>query len=141
MKARSGDCESLEFKPTVVWLLTVPSTGSSRFRLRFIYKPEFNISYKLTSGPSEDSDIIVFDVRLKTLWVLGYPQRVLRRLRSGCANAQCDLNNCWAHMQYCRKCSALVNMRLPSCSFCCLFGFVVVRLLVAFRNHFSYNST
>ena len=45
-----------------------------------------------------------FTVRLKTFWILGYPQSALRRLRSDCADAQTDLSLRWAHQRSCRKC-------------------------------------
>ena len=45
----------------------------------------------------------VFAVRMKRLWILGYPQSAMRRLWSDCADAQADLSLRWARMQYCRK--------------------------------------
>ena len=68
-----------------------------------IIEPGHSISYKIDCAPSEDSDqtarprslIRVFAVRMKTLWVLGYPQSALRRFWSDCA----DLILCWVHRQ------------------------------------------
>ena len=45
----------------------------------------------------------VFAVRLKTFYILGYPQNVLQRLWSDCADAQADPSLRFAQAQYCRK--------------------------------------
>ena len=42
--------------------------------------------------------IFFFNVGLKTLWILGYPQRALRRLWSDCADAQADLSSLGANV-------------------------------------------
>ena len=39
-----------------------------------------------------------FFVRMKKLFILGYPNCAKRRFWSGCANAQSNLNPHWAHM-------------------------------------------
>ena len=51
-----------------------------------------------------------FRFRLKTPWILAYPQSTLRRLRSDCADAQADLSIRWAHMQSCRKSLVLTHV-------------------------------
>ena len=59
-------------------------------------------------APSEDSDqpghppslIIVFAVRMKKPWVLGYPLSAQRRLWSDWADAQADLNFRWAQSHF-----------------------------------------
>ena len=75
-------------------------------------EPGHSIFYKNACARSADSDqpahprslIRVFTVRLKTLWILDYPQRALRRLWSDSADAQVDLSLRWAHRQFCGKC-------------------------------------
>ena len=45
----------------------------------------------------------IFAVRLRSLWILGYPQRGMGRLWSDCFDAQAGLSLRWAHMQSSRK--------------------------------------
>ena len=42
----------------------------------------------------------VVAICLKTVWIIGYPQSALRKLRSDCADAQADLSLCWTFMQF-----------------------------------------
>ena len=59
-------------------------------------------------APSKDSEqpghppslIRVFAVRMKKAWVLSYPLSAQRRLWSDWADAQADLNLCWAHTHF-----------------------------------------
>ena len=77
--------------------------------LKFKWESKFSTTWagaqhflKIACAPSEDSDqpahprslIRVLAVRLKTLWILGYPRSASRKLRSDCADA---------HMQSRRK--------------------------------------
>ena len=65
-------------------------------------------------APREDSDqpgylpslIRAFAVHMKKPWVLGYPWSAQRRLWSDWADAQADLNLCWAHRSFCWFCHA-----------------------------------
>ena len=77
-----------------------------------IYEPPHDKTIKVACAPSEDSDqpghppslIRVFTVRLKKQWALSYPLRAQRRLWSDWADAQADLNLCWAHSSFCWFC-------------------------------------
>ena len=68
--------------------------------------------------PSEDSDqpghppslIRVFTVRLKKVWVLGYPVSAQRRLWSDWADAQADLSLCWVHRWFCWFCHEVAHI-------------------------------
>ena len=67
----------------------------------------------------EDSDQTahpfgVCTVSMKTLWILGHPKSVLRRLWSDCADVQADLCFRWALMQFCRKCCDPVRISTSS---------------------------
>ena len=75
-----------------------------------------------------------FAVRMKALWITGYRQNVLWRIRSHCTNAQVDVNRCWAHTQSCRKCctrlifvgatsKVINNCMLLICIYCNIFTF------------------
>ena len=62
--------------------------------LRILIEPGHSISYNIACAFSEDSNqpvylhslIRVFAVRLRTLWILGYPQCVHRSLWSECSD-------------------------------------------------------
>ena len=76
-------------------------------------EPGRSISYKpqITCVPSEDSDqpvhphklIRVFTVRMRLLWIHGYPQSALS-LKTDQVAPMWRLSLCWAFMQSCRKC-------------------------------------
>ena len=75
----------------VLWLVLVKSEQIQKSCLvitdklhgkYYQYKPGHSISYKIACAPSEHSDhprrlIRVIAVRLKTLWILGYPRSAL----------------------------------------------------------------
>ena len=70
-----------------------------------IYEPPREKTHLLISAPNEDSNqpahpcslTRVFDIRLKKLCILVYPNCAQWRCWSDCANAQADLNLRWAH--------------------------------------------
>ena len=73
-----------------------------------VYEPPHDKTNKMACAPSEDSDqpghspslITVFAVRMKKAWVLTYPMREQRRLRSDWVDAQVDLCLRWAHSHF-----------------------------------------
>ena len=88
-------------------------------------------------APSEDSDqpghqpslIRVFAVRMKKAWVLSYPLRAQRRLRSDWVDApdwvdaQADLSLRWAHMPLCWFCHDAAHLAFASGKVFLLFVF------------------
>ena len=70
-------------------------------------------SAKTQISPRTRRLIWVFSVRLKMLWIFGYPQTALRRLWPDCADAHANLSLRWALMQCCRKYCAPVRMSMP----------------------------
>ena len=91
------------------WKCTLKIHKKIAIRIRLAF-PSFERqrvrTYLLTYAPNEDSDqlahsrslIRVFVVRMKKVWILGYPKCAQWRFWSDCANAQADLNLRWAHM-------------------------------------------
>ena len=71
-------------------------------------EPPHDKTNKTACAPSEDSDqpghppslIRVFAVRMVKAWTLSYPLCAKRRLWSDWADAQADLNLCWAHSHF-----------------------------------------
>ena len=60
----------------------------------------------------------VFAVRMKTRWVLGFPQSAMRRLRSNCADARFDLSFRCVHIHSCRKCWTSAHLCLVAFYVC-----------------------
>ena len=63
--------------------------------------------------------IRVFAVCMKKAWILSYPLRAQRRLWSDWANAQADLNLCWARMPFhwfCHEVAILTHICLVDSS-------------------------
>ena len=69
-------------------------------------EPQCDRTYLLTCAPNKDSNQSahprslnrVSIVRIKKFCILDYPKCAQQRFRLACANAQADLNLCWAHM-------------------------------------------
>ena len=80
------------------------SCAKVSFRMRRLFEPNSEKMYLLKHAPNEDSnqpaipDSLIFVVRMKTFCILGYAKCAQWRFWSDCANAQADLNLCWAQL-------------------------------------------
>ena len=118
---RSFLCYTVQHKTLVKAILIKNPLKQYTHVSNYINEPGHSSFYNILCALSDGSDqpahmrrlIRVFAVRLKRLWVIGYPLDALRRLRSDCADAQADLSLRWAHIQSWRKCCG------PAQIWCC----------------------
>ena len=90
---------------------TRPHDTPTNRLIRLRFEPGHNIFFKTACVLSENSDqparmrmlTRVSYMRLKTLWLLGYPQSALLRHWSDCAVPQIDMSLRLLHMQSCRN--------------------------------------
>ena len=83
----------------IIIIIIIVSSRSSSSSSKPIYQMSRDTTHARLPVKTNPRRLIrVFAVRIKTLWILGYPQSVLRRLIRLHACADCT------HMQFCTKC-------------------------------------
>ena len=114
-------CEYARFYWVCLWAAMVNAKMVTPPNWSFngtVYEPPHDKTNKITCAPSEDFDqpghppslIIVFAVRMKKAWVLGYLYNAQRWLWSEWADAQADPSLHWAHRLFCWFCHAAAQL-------------------------------
>ena len=88
-----------QLTPILIIIIIIIVSSSSNSSSKPMYQMSRDTAHARHPVKTNPRRLIrVFAVRIKTLWILGYPQSVLRRLIRLHACADCT------HMQFCTKC-------------------------------------